>query len=137
MGLFYLKVSIEYKQTNKQNKLLEMLFELAFVATACTPTPTTKNALTPSYFHFFGNILLIRSDLNLFIHGMNYIIIQLQNNNKNNKTLKWSFYVSFCQPSAVRISVRPLKTSPDIVPVLSDVQRPTWCQYSGVNPIRC
>ena len=39
--------------------------------------------------------------------------------------------------SAVRPSVRPLKTSPDIVPVLSDIRRPTWCQYSGVNPIRC
>ena len=44
-------------------------------------------------------------------------------------TLKRSFYVSFCPPSAVRPSVRPQKTSPDFAPV----RPPPWSQsYTDV-----
>ena len=45
------------------------------------------------------------------------------------KSLK-IFNVSFCLPSAHPSDYK--KTSPDIVPV----RRPTWCQYTGVNPIQ-
>ena len=63
----------------------------------------------------------------IFFYRLNFLGIDPWTFNfKKWATLKLSFYVSVCPQSAVRPSVRPLKTStdivPDIVPVLSDVR---------------